>query len=55
MVDGALGRMFTGSVDRVVSGKKELVKMYIDWPGWVFDLKILENRVSWIIITLNHL
>ena len=45
VVVDALSRMTKASVAHVEDGKKELVKMCIDWPGWVFDLKILKNGV----------
>lgn len=55
VVADVLSRMCMGSVAHVADGKELLVKMCIGWSDWVFDLKILEKRVLWFIITLNNL
>ncbi len=51
----ALNQMSMGSVSNFDVGRNELVKDVQYLPGWVLDLKILQRRVSWFIITASRL
>lgn len=51
----ALNQMSMGSVSNFDVGRNELVKDVQYLPGWVLDLKILQRRVSWFIITPSRL